>query len=79
MVSLTVNGRRERAGVGADVLGDPLNALVWLANARADAGEGLVAGQIHNTGTATSFYWAHPGDHATADFGPLGSVRLAIT
>lgn len=77
-VSLTVNGRRERQGVGADVLGDPLNALVWLANVRAEAGEGLAAGHIHNTGTATSFYWARAGDHATADFGPLGSVDLAV-
>ena len=78
-VSLTVNGRREREGAGANVLGDPLTALVWLANARAAAGEGLVSGQIHNTGTATPIYWAGAGDAATADFGPFGSVSLSVT
>lgn len=77
-VRLEVNGKNVREGLGANVLGDPLAALTWLANARAVRGDGLKAGQIHNTGTATSIYWAQPGDEARADFGPLGEARASF-
>lgn len=81
-VTLTVNGRRRRQGAGRDVMGDPVAALVWLANARSQAGatddSGLAAGHIHNTGTATAIYWAEAGDHAVADFGALGQATLTI-
>ena len=77
-VVLTVNGREERRGSGANVLGDPLAAFVWLVNARSRAGGGLSAGDIHNTGTATAICWVAPGDDAVADFGDLGQVRLSL-
>jgi 2-keto-4-pentenoate hydratase len=77
-VGLEVNGEKAREGSGANVLGDPLAALTWLANARAKRGEGLKAGHIHNTGTATSIYWARPGDEARADFGPLGEAQVSF-
>ena len=48
-----------------------------LAKARTRAGEGLRAGEIHNTGTATEIYWVTAGD-AHAEFERLGSVRLSI-
>ncbi len=77
-VVLDVNGKTERTGSGANVLGDPLGAFVWLANARSRDGDGLKAGQIHNTGTATDIYWVEPGDEAVARFDGLGAVRLTI-
>ena len=42
---MAVNGREIGSGVGADILGDPLEALVWLANGPARA-TGLPAGSI---------------------------------
>ncbi|MFP6742512.1 MAG: fumarylacetoacetate hydrolase family protein [Alphaproteobacteria bacterium] len=78
-VTLTVNGAHQRSGAGRDVMGDPLAALVWLANHRARVGEGLKAGHIHTTGTATAIYWAAAGDNAVADFGPLGAACLKIS
>ncbi len=54
-VTLDINGETVRTGSGANVLGDPLEAFVWLANARSRDGDGLKAGDIHNTGTATSY------------------------
>ncbi len=78
-VRLDVNGETVRHGVGANALGDPLAALVWLANARAARGEGLSAGHIHNTGTCTAIYPARPGDEAVADFGPLGQARVSFS
>lgn len=78
-VSLLVNGRCVRKGSGANVLGDPLQALVWLANARSRDGDGLKAGQMHNTGTATEIYWVTPGDELVAEFAGLGTVALQVT
>lgn len=76
---LTIDGAGKRRGTGANALGDPLAALAWLANARRARGDGLEAGQVCNTGTLTSMYFAGPGDQARADFGPLGAVELTIT
>ena len=77
--TLTVNGELKGSGRGAAVLGDPLNSLAWLANALAARGSGLAAGEIVTTGTMARAVWAEPGDHAVADFGPLGSVAVAFT
>ena len=76
LVRLRVNGEQVRHGKGANVLGDPMTALVWLANA--GVAGGLKAGQIHNTGTTTPIYWVGRGDHAIADFGPLGEAELEV-
>ena len=77
-VSLTVNGEVRREGTGRKVLGDPLEALTWLANARSRDGDGLRSGDIHNTGTTTDIIWISPGDCATAHFEGLGSVTMEL-
>jgi len=77
-VSLSVNNQVVRTGSGENVLGDPVEALVWLANARARDGDGLKSGDIHNTGTATDIIWVNAGDVATATFSDLGSATLVI-
>jgi 2-keto-4-pentenoate hydratase len=77
-VTLHVNDSIVQRGTGSNVLGDPLNALVWLANARSGDGDGLKAGHIHNTGTATSMHPVQRGDVAIADFGAIGQVSLRI-
>lgn len=77
-VRLSVNGVETRRGTGKNILGDPMTALVWLANMRREAGDGLKAGHIHNTGTATSIMPVGPGDRAVANFRPLGRAELAI-
>src|SRR5262249_21654556 len=46
-----INGVEAGTGTGADVLGDPHNALAWLANHLAASGKGLHAGQIVLTGS----------------------------
>ena len=78
VVELRVAGRVVRTGTGANALGNPLTALVWLANHRSRAGDGLRAGHIHNTGSVTSMFFPKSGDHAVADFGPLGSAELRL-
>ena len=77
-VSLRVDGRLEREANGAAVLDGPLSAMTWLANDRAARGDGLRAGDLHNTGSCTAMYFAHRGERAVADFGPLGWVELTL-
>lgn len=72
---MIVNGKLVGAGTGADCMGDPLAALVWVANLLRRRG-GLKAGQVISTGTCTSFHRADPGDAVVADFGRVGKVRL---
>ena len=75
---LRVNGRELRSGSGANALGDPLLAMTWLANHRSQAGDGLHAGHIHNTGSVTAMHFASAGEHCIADFGPLGAAELTL-
>jgi 2-keto-4-pentenoate hydratase len=76
--SVLRNGVEERRGSGANVLESPLNALTWLANARAAVGNGLSAGQVHNTGTLTAPLPVERGDELTVRFDALGDVHLTL-
>ena len=66
-------------GTGAAVLGNPLDALTWLANHLSARGYGLKAGDAVTTGTVASVYFAEPAMHVTVDFGPIGKVELRFT
>lgn len=77
--AMRINGRLHGSGTGARVLGDPLEALLWLANHLRATGRGLNAGEIVTTGTCTGVDPVEPGDRAVADFGDLGRVEIAFT
>ena len=77
-VNLSVNGQHVKYGRGEDVLGSPLNTLVWLANEQSRRGWGLRAGMINNTGSCTVPHEVFSGDSAIADYGPLGSVHVVF-
>lgn len=70
-----VNGAEATRGKGANVLGSPLHALLWLANGLSQMGRGLAAGDLVTTGCVTDILELAAGDSAEADFGPLGRVR----
>ena len=74
--TLSVNGTIVRRGTGADVMRDPVAALVWIVNARANAGDGLRAGCVHHTGTATALFRdIKAGDEVVATFNGLGAAK----
>lgn len=76
---LLVNGEKVSDGSGANVLGHPLEPLVWLANARAARGGGLAAGEIVTTGsTCAALGFADAGDSAEARFAAIGSVSVSF-
>ena len=63
-------------GTTSAVLGDPCEAVAWLANALAPFGARLEAGDVVLSGACTRMAPAGAGDRFTGDFGELGSVRL---
>ena len=72
------NGIVEETGLGAGVLDDPVEGVVWLANRLHGLGIPLVAGQTILAGSFTRPIDLRPGDRIHADFGPLGALALAV-
>jgi 2-keto-4-pentenoate hydratase len=79
LVKLRRNGQEVGTGSTATVLGNPMNAMVWLCRRLALVGRNLVAGQVVMTGSCIDAVSASPGDQVEAEFDHLGqvSVRLA--
>lgn len=78
-VALRVNGEELLAGNGANVMGNPLNAVAWLANTLPEHGLGLRAGDLVTTGVCTDIHVSGPGECVQADFGELGSVAVTFS
>jgi 2-keto-4-pentenoate hydratase len=72
-------GKFEREGSGANVLGDPRTALAWLANELRGLGITLARGQIVITGTCVKPIEVEPGDRVVADLGMLGGLSIRFT
>lgn len=77
-VRLFVDGQRVREGTGAAVLGDPVNALVYLANALARRGGGLRKGDVVSAGSLTAPLIMTSGRLVEADFDGLGRVEVVF-
>lgn len=63
------------SGVGANAMGDPLSAVVWLANRLGEWGRALEEGSIVLTGGLTRAHPVGEGGTFVAEFGGLGAVR----
>lgn len=77
--ALYKNGTVEESGIGSAVMGNPINAVVWLANKLASFGVTMAAGSVVLSG---SFIKAIPfaaGDAITAMFNTLGDVTFATS
>lgn len=77
--SLAIDGVILGTGMGADVMGNPLAPLAWLANVLGEQGVALEAGQLILPGSFTKAEPVTTGSTATADFGPLGRLTIHFT
>ena len=73
------NGSAAEIGSSANVLGNPMNVVTWLANHMINRGNHLRSGQFITTGTMIEVNAAGEGDKIEADFGTLGVVEISIT
>lgn len=78
-VRVSKNGKVAAEGKGANALGDPRQALTWLANERAKRGDGLKAGEVITTGTCITPLGISPGDAIVAEFTGLGRVSMTLS
>jgi 2-keto-4-pentenoate hydratase len=77
-ILLKHNGKELERGHSSRIMGNPLFALLALANAQPLPAGGLKKGQIVTTGTCTSPVELIRGEYV-ADFQSLGTVRLTVT
>jgi 2-oxo-hept-3-ene-1,7-dioate hydratase len=70
------NGEIEETGLGAGVLNDPVESVVWLARRMAQYGQCIEPGQIILSGSFIRPVECPSGTEIHADFGPFGSVDI---
>jgi len=74
-----INGIEVGTGQGQLVMGHPLNALAWLANAQHEHNlPGLKAGEFIMLGSVVETKWLNPGDRVRIEIEHLGEVALDI-
>lgn len=73
-MSMTINDEEVSTGNGAACLGDPLNAVAWLAHQARTFGEPLRKGQVILSGALGPMRPVVPGDVVTATITGLGTV-----
>jgi len=70
------NGVVEETGLGAGVLNDPVESMVWLARRMSQYGQRIEAGQVVLSGSFIRPIECPPGTDIHADYGPFGSVSV---
>jgi 2-oxo-hept-3-ene-1,7-dioate hydratase len=72
------NGEVEETGLGAGVLNDPVQGIVWLARRMDQYGQRIEAGQVILSGSFIRPVEAPSGSVIEGDFGPFGGVSIAF-
>lgn len=72
------NGEVEETGLGAGVLNDPVESVVWLARRMAQYGQRIEAGQVILSGSFIRPVECPSGAEIRANFGDFGEVRVSF-
>jgi len=73
-----LNGRVAATNTAAEVMGNPLNSLAWIANHLGGRGLGLRAGDVVMSGSISTLLRPKAGDVVSARFTRLGTVSARI-
>lgn len=76
VMSMTIDGVEVSTGSGAACLGDPVEAVVWLARRSRDLGVPLRAGQVVLSGALGPMRPIAPGSTVRASLSGIGSVTF---
>ena len=77
--TMQVNGETVGEGVGSDVMGHPLEPLVWLANTLAADEISMERGMLSLTGSFAPPVMLKPGDEASVQIDGLGGATLIVS
>ena len=77
-MQLMINGEPAATGNGAACLGNPLNSVLWLADALSQHGTPLKAGETIMTGSLCGMLPLTPGDELQAEIEGLGTVSAEL-
>lgn len=72
------NGQQRDSATGAEVMGNPVHSVVWLANQLAEYGVTLESGMRIMSGSFTQQFAARRGDAVLSRFTPFGVVEVAF-
>ena len=72
------NGEVEETGLGAGVLNDPVESVVWLARRMAQYGQSIQPGHVILSGSFIRPVECPSGANITADFGDFGRVDISF-
>jgi 2-keto-4-pentenoate hydratase len=75
-VQMRLNGAISAEGRGTACLGNPANAVAWLAGALTRLGDRLRAGDVVMSGALAKMVPAEAGSRFEADFGAFGMITL---
>lgn len=78
-MSMSIDGERVSEGTGAACLGDPVEAVVWLARVSRELGQPLLAGQVVLSGALGPMRPVVAGQTVTAELSGLGSVTVSFS
>lgn len=73
-VTVELNGELHGSGTGFEVMGNPINPIVWLANKLAESGDCLRAGETIISGAMVTPAKLKPGDWVKVTYSRMGSV-----
>lgn len=77
-VTVEFNGSLHGTGTGFEVMGNPVNAVCWLANKLAAFGEGLKKGEVIISGSVVTPVRVQPGDQIRVTYTRLGTVGASF-
>lgn len=77
-MSMSIDGTEVSTGTGDACLGDPVNAVVWLARKAREFGEPLRAGQVILSGALGPMRPIVPGNTVSSSVSGLGSVAFTV-
>lgn len=75
-VSVNVNGDEKETALGAEVLGNPVQSVIWLAEKLAQFGRGLRPGDMIMSGSFTKQYDLAKADRVDVTFTAFGTASI---
>ena len=76
---MLINNIEVGEGIGKDILGDPINALIWIVSRKEIIGEFLPKGSIILLGSLVQTKWLNQGDIVEVDINKLGKAKVSFT